>query len=632
MSYNRELEIEKALNSGEEILKQRPELYEMDCETLLDELDDGTGEMIHNHWGAAAWIAVKKLQSFSIENLVKELPVSYGNKIGLFREYTGYLLQWKYRVRLDLLLLEAQRQGVADQIESFAASNLEYGQQLAVENVSEMLELLEQNRTKDWYFKTLHGYAELVEHTEQQYSAASQLGELSNQAEYEFICYLRRSWYENKPLEVEQYVRKLLAYTTIWSKKAAIDLIAESLYSTQKLFEEHFEDLCSLADCDRELWNSEIPLWVRYALRYKNITGKIKEKVLERLHTLPDNSIEEKLQFVGVLQFEDEPTEEIQGILDQIQFSDFQKNSKMLTLLSRYYRKKLKTDSEISVFKNLQRIFQINQYNYTDYKSFFGGMSATTSVLRDKGGEAAAYAIGEMVHGGLEEMFFGIGLFLEVGNFQKLKSIYQDDPEQNIYNEKDWIRFMRAFFYLLADSNRTCELAFQLLELMETHQKYLDFCMDEIYGNYPGTMQEQAEKYRDLECGSQKVLAEKVLKQAKHERAEYEITRKIRDLWPSEEHQMLERRAQQEQNRVINENVEKASLFARLFPSRTLKYGLRSGYIMTGRKHEMTYSAQPFASISRKIELPKIYIDDPVEYELRRNVFLKEVKRNASGN
>ena len=144
MSYNRELEIEKALNSGEEILRQRPELYEMDCETLLDELDDGTREMIHNRWGVAAWIAVKKLQSFSIENLVKELPVSYGNKFELSREYTGYLLQWKYQVRLDLLLLEAQRQGIVDQIESFAASNLEYGQQLAVENVSEMLELLEQ--------------------------------------------------------------------------------------------------------------------------------------------------------------------------------------------------------------------------------------------------------------------------------------------------------------------------------------------------------------------------------------------------------------------------------------------------------------------------------------------------------
>ena len=234
---------------------------------------------------------MKKLQSFSIENLVKELPVSYGNKFDLSREYVEYLLQWKYQVRSDLLLLEAQRQGVVDQIEPFAATNLRYGQQLEVDSVSEMLELLEQNRTKDWYFKTLHGYAELVEHTEQQYSAVSQLGELSNQAEYEFICRLRRSWYENKPLEVEQYVRKLLAYTTMWSKKAAIDLIAESLYSTPKLFEEHFEDLCNLADCDRELWNSEILLWVRYALRYKDITGKIKEKVLERIQTLPNNSI-----------------------------------------------------------------------------------------------------------------------------------------------------------------------------------------------------------------------------------------------------------------------------------------------------------------------------------------------------
>ena len=632
MSYNRELEIEKALNSGEEILRQRPELYEMDCETLLDELDDGTREMIHNRWGVAAWIAVKKLQSFSIENLVKELPVSYGNKFELSREYTGYLLQWKYQVRLDLLLLEAQRQGIVDQIESFAASNLEYGQQLAVENVSEMLELLEQNRTKKWYFKTLHGYAELVEHMEQQYSAASQLGELSNQAECEFIWRLGRSWYENKPLEVEQYVRKLLAYSTMWSKKAAIDLIAESLYSTQKLFEEHFDDLCSLADCDCELWNSEIPIWVRYALRYKNITGKIKEKVLERLHTLPDNSIEEKLQFVGALQFEDEPTEEIQGILDQIQFSDFQKNSKMLTLLDQYYWQKLDDTPDDSVFKDLQQIFQANQYGCADYRNFFDGMSAVTSMLHNKSGEAAAYGIREIVRGGLAEVIFGAALLSEVGNLTELKAVYQADPAQNIYSEENWIRVMQVIRYLIADSNRICGFAFRLPELMKTSQLYLDFCMDEIYGNYPGTMQEQAEKYRNSECESQKILAKMVLEQAERERAEHEITSKIRDLWPSAEHEILERKAQWEQNRAINKNAEKASVFTSLFPSRTLKYGSRSGHIVTGRKHEMTYNSQPFAHISCKMELPKLYTDDPVEYELRRNAFWEEVKRNASGN
>ena len=70
-------------------------------------------------------------------------------------------------------------------------------------------------------------------------------------------------------------------------------------------------------------------------------------------------------------------------------------------------------------------------------------------------------------------------------------------------------------------------------------------------------------------------------------------------------------------------------MFTSLFPSRTLKYGSRSGHIVTGRKHEMTYNSQPFAHISCKMELPKLYTD---EYELRRNAFWEEVKRNASGN
>lgn len=280
----------------------------------------------------------------------------------------------------------------------------------------------------------------------------------------------------------------------------------------------------------------------------------------------------------------------------------------------------------------MQKIFQVNQYGCADYRDFFDGMSAVTSMLHNKSGEAAAYGIREIVRGGLAEVIFGAALLSEVGNLTELKTVYQADPDQHIYSEENWIRIMQAIYYLIADSNKICGFAFRLPELMKTSQIYLDFCMDEIYGNYPGTMQEQAEKYRDSECVNQKTLAKKVQEQAERERAEHEITSNIRDLWPSAEHEILERKAQWEQTRAINKNAKKASLFTSLFPSKTLKYGSRSGYIVTGRKHEMTYNSHSFAHISCKMELPKLYTDDPVEYELRRDAFWEEVKRNAPGN
>lgn len=95
---------------------------------------------------------------------------------------------------------------------------------------------------------------------------------------------------------------------------------------------------------------------------------------------------------------------------------------------------------------------------------------------------------------------------------------------------------------------------------------------------------------------------------------------------------MMIRYAECEFNRKVNKNADKASLTGLLFQSRTLKYGARSGTVITGRKQELMYQANPFMKFEHSVELPNLYIEDPVGYELMRQRFEREVESDASGN
>ena len=87
-----------------------------------------------------------------------------------------------------------------------------------------------------------------------------------------------------------------------------------------------------------------------------------------------------------------------------------------------------------------------------------------------------------------------------------------------------------------------------------------------------------------------------------------------------------------ELNEQINKNAERGSIFAQIFPSRTLKYGARSGHIVTDRKQGMMYQSSAFMKFEHEIEMPNLYIEDPIGYEMMVSQFRREVEANASGD
>ena len=89
MIRNREA-VESVLKEGEKILLKRPELAEISIHDMLNELDDGTDQMIHYRWGVAAWLVIKSLKSFEPKMLVE--PLSEIDSGVLTYEYAGYLL------------------------------------------------------------------------------------------------------------------------------------------------------------------------------------------------------------------------------------------------------------------------------------------------------------------------------------------------------------------------------------------------------------------------------------------------------------------------------------------------------------------------------------------------------------
>ena len=123
MIRNRE-EVESVLNEGEKILLKRPELAEMSIHDMLNELDDGTEQMIHYRWGVAAWLVIKSLKSFESKMLVE--PLSEVDSGVLTYEYAGYLLQSRYKVSMVELILEAEKCGKFDKIISYVKDNIIY--------------------------------------------------------------------------------------------------------------------------------------------------------------------------------------------------------------------------------------------------------------------------------------------------------------------------------------------------------------------------------------------------------------------------------------------------------------------------------------------------------------------------
>ena len=235
-----------------------------------------------------------------------------------------------------------------------------------------------------------------------------------------------------------------------------------------------------------------------------------------------------------------------------------------------------------------------------------------------------------MISGGVNSLFFGMGLLVSVGSIDRLYIEMKDrDRDGKKLADKLILRLMKAFLYYDADTQRACQNIFQILNFFDGQGDLsIAFCMDEVYRNYPETMYKIANQYETNKNGIQVQLAQMIKTKYEEQLKDRENSYGIKDIRSSTEHRYIYYKAQMKQNSLINKMARKNSIASQLFPERIMKYGKRSGHIITDREEKKTYQASPYFQYKYQIELPMQYIMDPVEYEFKKNQFLKEVNQD----
>lgn len=625
-------EVESVVEEGEKILSKRPELAEMSIHDMLNELDDGTEQMIHYRWGVAAWLVIKSLKSFEPKMLVE--PLSEVDSGVLTYEYTGYLLQSRYKVSMVELILEAEKCGKFDKIIYYVTDNIIYEEKLNEQYIIGILNMIENHKANNYYHAFLTHYAKHIVDMDAQKIVECLLGDLDGQVYYDFMRVMRWEWYRKDAAKANEVIGRMLGRGNVWSKKVAIDFFEVSLNYGKEVFHQYFFQMESLILESDELWQMLVPIFIKYVIKvYDDGTEKLEsiyKQVMEHLEEVPNGSLNIKRSFIQAIQWTEDIPDRMENIFRKIISNSFNRDQSILNMLDSLLYRQLTKGNWKETLKVMLEVFSANEY-FFHFREFFDVMDSVHSGLLKYTQEVTVEALGYMLSGGGERFFFGIGLLDEVGDLKKIhKSVDEGNSDFSVaYNDKQMIYLMKGVLYYIADNKRICHMAFQLLELSnESNENYMEFCMADVYGSYPATMYEVAEYYKTVANQKQVNLAEKVLEMHECMLNERKLSYEIRDLQISREHQYIYRRAIQEQNRMINKKANKKSVFGQLFKSRTLKYGTRNAFVSFGRKDEKFYQVNPYMHHEYHMELPALYVKDPVEYEFRRKTFLEEIMHN----
>ncbi len=625
--YERQ-EIESALAEGKKILNERPELRRMSIDAVLDELNDGTQEMVHNRRGVTAWMIVESIPDMKISVLVEHL--AYKASGLLTDQYVGYLLQKQYHVNLELLILEAEKCGHYEKIVYYVLENLQYKEEYESNNLLPLLEMLEHHSNHNTYSRFLHYYSKHISNCKAFKIVADIISELKTHVQYDLMCRLKYLWYGEEVTQANEQLGFYANQQGEWHKKIIVEFIEASLYYDTSTFDQYFSQLKVMSQESAELWNQMIPVFVEYVRlkEHEDPLGSIIRQVLHELERIPNDAEKTKHVFIAAFVSSEKLSEHLSSIYQEIISRPFENKRIPYDLIDHYYYSNIEEGAIDRSLQNLQTIFRVNDI-FADYFSFFDGFDLTFSEMAKSSADITGRALNYMLSNKLDKVFFGIGLFNKFGNLQSYLS--KPETEKVFLSDMQLVRLMKGILYYTVESKNICHTALQLLALSNDEcTQYFQFCMEEVYANYPATLYKITSEYITSDSEKQNRLAELVRKEYEQLLAEQEKVRAVMDLRPSNEHQQIYRKAQMMRNQEINKRASEQSIFSELFPSRMMKYGIRNAHIVTLSKNQKQVRESGYQHITYEMELPMVYTHNSVGYEVKKIEYIEEVKNSAA--
>lgn len=607
--------VKKVFVEADNVIKERPELLSMHIDEIFEEFD-GTPEMRHIRWGIMTRAKMTEIKEYNSGNIIDFMKTI--TEHNLLCEYIGYVLQTEHHISLNKLLIEAYEHSMHKEVLPFVEECLEYEEDCCVDKIDIILDII--GSVKDSSKSRLvHSYGLLVLKTDNEEVIFEKYLENYSEALECLVGYLVGGLYPQKETIAKKWLSIFMGEEKPYCKKAGIHLLHRSLIYNTTVFEDYFEMLEQLSE-NQEYWEQLIGVYIQYIENENNVLYR--NKVKERLLRVKDGSLKEKRICVQEIDYRIKRVNEYSEIIQKILEKSFDKDRLILESVD-YYFDYMLDENLIKAVDVLYKVYDTNGFgNGDEYLKYLPQTSVKMNHNQEK-----LFDIwwNKFLYGNNANFFLAVEMFQRILSPEKLEIFL---CKMDISRE-DALLLLEGIFLFIIEEKKIANLVFIIATCVKDNEFFADYCIENIFVNYPGALVDAAKQHIDNENVYKKALAEYIVEY-------YDIfDEKIRkgyedkDFVPSTDRRVVYQKFMVEQNREILKNANEQSLLASLFPSRKMKYGRRIAFLQTYRKGQYNYNVSEYARNTFSAELPKCFINDPMRYAYMRADYLKERRKNA---
>ena len=607
--------VKKMFVEADNVIKERPELLSMHIDEIFEEFD-GTPETRHIRWGIMTRAKMTEIKEYNSGNIIDFMKTI--SEHNLLCEYIGYVLQTEHHISLNKLLIEAYEHNMHKEVLPFVEECLEYEEDCCIDKIDIILDII--GSVKDSSKSRLvHSYGSLVLQTDNEEVIFEKYLENYSEALECLVGYLVGGLYPSKEVIAKKWLSIFMGEEKPYCKKAGIHLLRRSLNYNTTIFEDYFAVLEQLSE-NQEYWEQLIGVYIQYIENDSNVLYR--NKVKERLIGVKEGSVKEKRICVQEIDYRIKRVQEYSEIIEKILETPFNKDRLILESVD-YYFDYMLDENLIKSVDVLYKVYDTNVFlNGDEYLEYLPQASVK---MNHKQEELFDIWWNKFLYGNNADFFLSVEMFRRILSLEKLEKYL---CEMDVTKE-DALLLLEGIFLFIIEEKKIANLVFAIAACVKDNEFFADYCIENVFVNYPGALIDAAKQHIDNENLYKKALAEYIVKY-------YDIfDEKIRkgygdkDFVPPTDRRVVYQKFLVEQNREILKNANEQSLIASLFPSRKMKYGRRIAFLQTYRKGQYNYNVSEYARNTFSAELPKCFINDPMRYAYMRADYLKERRKNA---
>ena len=613
-------DVKEMFNMADRIICEKPILLTMSTDQIFDELDDGTKEMIHARWGVMTRVKMKELKSLRNEDILEFLLTI--KEHNLLSEYIGFILQSECGVSLLELLVESYQKGVQNQILQFVVACIEYEQNCMIDKIDDILDLIEKIEENTDKILFVNGYAALVVRKKEETPILTKYVSAYSEALECLIGRIEIELYKNQSENAEKWLDIYLNEKSEHCKLMGIDFLYRSTSWGGQAFERYFE-FVETEFCENDiLWENLIPAYVQY-LAGENVLYR--EKVKERLFRIKNGNLILKQKCIQSLEYCVKNSQSCVEVLEQIISVSYEKDEQILQALDYYFEQKFKENLDESI-KSLYKVYEINQYELDE--QFMELLPLTSSVLNGEKKKILNFWCDKFLYGNTSEFFLSIKIFTQILVMEDI--VYLFDTKNLMKHEL--LSLLEGILLFTINEKKLADLVFCMAAYIKDKDFFFEYCLAHIYVNYSGTLLEKASEYTGKNDEYKLDLANRLIEYHESYKKKIQLGYMDKDFMPPIERQRIYQKTRLEQNQKINEQAEKNSVFASIFPSRKMKYGRRVAYVQTAKQGELFYQVNEYFQHKYKMELPSSFVNEPVKYGYLRIEYLRKRGKNEANS